>query len=925
MEMKLSCMLGINFNMMHIIFEVEMEFAGSRWFKVDFHCHSPGSDDYPKPEESQDVIYGCTPEEWLLAQMAQEIDCVVLSDHNTGRWLDTARNTLQQLKDRNISGELPNYRDIHIIPAVELTAAGNCHVLGLFDEASTSETISNITGSCGLRPDQEKGNHQAILGSGVPEVISKIHVANGIAILAHVDKAKGIFQNTNQEEIRAAFEAKPDAVELIGNFADLGGFERALIKDLAQVKGSDAHCREQMGRSYTWVKMVSPSFEGIKVALADPQHCIIKDGEPPRSPNNKISKLTLKTRMCKDDANSAITINLSPWYTAIIGSRGSGKSTLVEAIRLALRRDTSAIEPKLPSDVEKRLVDFKNTNDGAVTADSFIDLEYDKDGYQYKLKWTPTSHGLSKLDADSGEWVDDPTFDTSRFPISIYSQKMLFDIATKPNAFLRVIDDSEIVNISQWTKQNEQLKNDYKAFCHQLRELDRQLNEIPKLQGALIDVDNKLKTLETCGLSAKQQQLATYQKEMVEASAAISTLTSNITDIRNIITEYDEVSVAEEDGEQKEWLLAVNEIQKTLITNISEQTKYAEELLNGIKQQNYFMQLKANIASITEEMKQALAVLHDAEISPDKLDQLFNSKEELTCEVAKEEALRGKREGIAEKRDTALLKIIEHRSALTKKRKTFIENLELADLHIKVLPLASNSDELVAGYQTATGIDRFSSYILDKERQTGLLNKINVLDRFKPQMEEQRFNEVMKLKQFHKECKVNPNCADYDIHGTLKTRINQLSDEQLDNFSCWFPDDGIDIKFSDESGNKRPLDKASPGQKSASMLTFLMSYGNDPLILDQPEDDLDCAMLAQTVIPAISKNKQRRQLIIVTHSAPIVVNGDAEYIVGMKQNQMRLKSHIVGGIQQQDVKEFICHQMEGGEKAFRSRFKRIIG
>lgn len=922
--MNLSCMLGIKLNMMHILSEVKMEPVGSRWFKVDFHCHSQGSDDYPKPE-SQDAINGCSAEEWLLAQMAQEIDCVVLSDHNTGRWLDIARDALKNLKNRNILGELPNYRDIHIIPAVELTAAGNCHVLGLFDEASTSETISNVVGSCGLRPDPEKGNHQAILGSGVPEVISRIHVANGIAILAHVDKAKGIFQNTNQEEIRAAFEAKPDAVELIGNFNDLGGFEKALIKDLAQVKGSDAHCREHMGRSYTWVKMVSPSFEGIKVALADPQHCIIKDGEPPRSPNNKISKLTLKTRMCKDEANSAITINLSPWYTAIVGSRGSGKSTLVEAIRLTLRRDTSANEPKLPTDVEKRLVDFKNTNDGAVTADSFIDLEYDKDGYQYKLKWTPTSHGLSKVDADSGEWVEDPTFDTSRFPISIYSQKMLFDIATKPNAFLRVIDDSEIVNISQWTKQNEQLKNDYKAFCHQLRELDRQLNEIPKLQGALVDVDNKLKTLEACGLSEKQQQLAIYQKEMAQANAAISTLSSNINDIKSLVSEYDEVSVAEEDGELKEWLLSVSEVQKTLITNISEQTKQAEESLIVIKQQDYFMQLEASIAVITEKMKQTLEALQDAEIGPDKLDLLLNSKEELTREVAKEEALREKRDVIADKRDIALSNLIKHRSELTKQRKAFIENLELTDLHIKVLPLASNSDELISSYQTATGIDRFSSHILDKDRQTGLLHLIDELERFNPQMEEQRFNEVMKLKQFHKECKINPNCASYDIHRALKTRISQLSDEQLDNFDCWFPDDGIDIKFSDESGNKRPLDKASPGQKSASMLTFLMSYGSDPLILDQPEDDLDCAMLAQTVIPAISKNKQRRQLIVVTHSAPIVVNGDAEYIVGMKQNQMRLTSHIVGGIQQQDVKDFICHQMEGGEKAFRSRFKRIIG
>ncbi|PSV49735.1 anti-phage protein Ppl [Photobacterium indicum] len=901
-----------------------MEPIGSRWFKVDFHCHSPGSDDYPKPD-SQDALNGCSPEDWLLAQMAQEIDCVVLSDHNTGRWLETAQVTLQQLKDRHNAGDLVGYRDLHIIPAVELTAAGNCHVLGLFDETATGETISHVVGSCGSRPDPERGNHQTILGSGVPEVISKIHDAHGIAILAHVDKAKGIFQNTNQEEVRAAFNVAPDAIELIGSYDGLGGFEKALVKELAQVKGSDAHCRERMGHSYTWVKMATPSFEGIKVALADPQHCIIRDAEPPRSPNNKISKLTLKTRMCKDEAGNAITINLSPWYTAIVGSRGSGKSTLVEAIRLALSRDTRVNEPKLPADIERRLVDFKNTVDGAVTSDSSIDLEYNKDGYQYKLSWTPNSFGLSKVDSDSGEWIEDPTFDISRFPISIYSQKMLFDIATKPNAFLKVIDDSEVVQISEWTKQNERLKSDYKAFGQQTRELDRQLNEIPKLQGNLTDVENKLKTLETCGLSEKQQQLTSYQKKMTQASTAINTLNSNITDIKNLVNGYDAISVTEEDGNLKEWQLSVHEAQKVFVTNISEQVKQSEDVLSTIIQQKFFVELSANITTLTEEMKTTLEALEGAEISPDELDQLLISKEELTQEIAKEEALRNRRNDIAEKRDTALSDLIAHRSELTIQRKAFIDSLELTDLHIKVLPLACSADDLVSSYQNATGIDRFSSHILDKDRQVGLLHLLDEFERFNPRMEERRSNELEKLKQFHRKCKGNPNCADYDIHGALKTRISQLSDEQLDNFDCWFPDDGIDIKFSDESGNKRPLDKASPGQKSASMLTFLMSYGSDPLVLDQPEDDLDCAMLAQTVIPAISQNKQRRQLIVVTHSAPIVVNGDAEYIVGMKQNQMRLISHIDGGIQQQEVKDFICSQMEGGEKAFRSRFKRIVG
>lgn len=141
---------------------------------------------------------------------------------------------------------------------------------------------------------------------------------------------------------------------------------------------------------------------------------------------------------------------------------------------------------------------------------------------------------------------------------------------------------------------------------------------------------------------------------------------------------------------------------------------------------------------------------------------------------------------------------------------------------------------------------------------------------------------------------------------------------------CWYPDDGIYIKYRALGGSMEDITSASPGQKGASMLQFLLSYGTDPLLLDQPEDDLDCLMLSQSVIPSIAANKKRRQLIIVSHSAPIVVNGDAEYVISMKHDRAGLRPDLCGALHDKDIKTLICHQMEGGEKAFRSRYARIL-
>lgn len=80
----------------------------------------------------------------------------------------------------------------------------------------------------------------------------------------------------------------------------------------------------------------------------------------------------------------------------------------------------------------------------------------------------------------------------------------------------------------------------------------------------------------------------------------------------------------------------------------------------------------------------------------------------------------------------------------------------------------------------------------------------------------------------------------------------------MGNLFCWFPDDGIQIRYKTLSGSMENIETASPEQKAANMLQFLSSYGLDPLILEQAEDDLDCLMLSNSVIPAIVRNKKKK-------------------------------------------------------------------
>ena len=107
-------------------------------------------------------------------------------------------------------------------------------------------------------------------------------------------------------------------------------------------------------------------------------------------------------------------------------------------------------------------------------------------------------------------------------------------------------------------------------------------------------------------------------------------------------------------------------------------------------------------------------------------------------------------------------------------------------------------------------------------------------------------------------------------------------------------------------------------------MSFVLSHGQEPLLLDQPEDDLDNALISELVVDQIRSNKFRRQIIIVTHNPNIVVNGDAELVLPMVFTGGQIQQNDAGGLQERAVRERICNIMEGGRIAFYQRYKRIL-
>ena len=135
----------------------------------------------------------------------------------------------------------------------------------------------------------------------------------------------------------------------------------------------------------------------------------------------------------------------------------------------------------------------------------------------------------------------------------------------------------------------------------------------------------------------------------------------------------------------------------------------------------------------------------------------------------------------------------------------------------------------------------------------------------------------------------------------------------------------LNTAASGEPPSWKALEDLSTGQKATAVLLLLLLDSDAPLIVDQPEDDLDNRFITEGVVPRMREEKRRRQFIFSTHNANIPVLGDAELILGLTAEgeagggKARIAPEHMGSIDSQPVREIVEELLEGGKDAFETR------
>lgn len=271
-------------------------------------------------------------------------------------------------------------------------------------------------------------------------------------------------------------------------------------------------------------------------------------------------------------------------------------------------------------------------------------------------------------------------------------------------------------------------------------------------------------------------------------------------------------------------------------------------------------------------------------------------------------------------------RFLELRAELLDMRRGFIEKAIGGNRYVKMtLVPFGDLDDLDSKYRELLALEpaKYKEAILSDDRESGILSGLANWDRVVDSSEE--LLKLIDALKFDTMDIVNGKMeTDAWLTKRLKTEYEQRP-QSFDNLFVWFPDDSLRVQYSRDitSGKFTDLEQGSAGQKAAAILAFLLSNGEDPIIIDQPEDDLDNALVYDLVVKQLHESKNRRQVIVATHNPNIVVNGDSELIHVFHFEGGQVKIAHSGGLDSKDIREDICTIMEGGKEAFERRYKRM--
>ena len=912
----------------------EWTWNGARWWKFDFHAHTPASSDYGRGSQQQELRQQ-SPKDWLLAYMRAEVDCVAVTDHNSGEWIDRLKAAIEELKADPPS----DYRELFLFPGMEISVHGGIHLLAIFDPSRTSSDIDFLRGAVGYQGTS--GQSDGVTRKSFIEAVREVASAGGISIPAHVDGENGLFQLPGTTLQQAVDCNGIFAMEL--NNLNAQKPQTYIDKHLkwTEVLGSDAHHpsgnagQRYPGSHFTWIKMGCPDMEGLRLALLDGALSVVRSDRDTDNPN-KHAALALHSIEVSQarymGRSQSFTIKFNPWFNAIIGGRGTGKSTSVEFLRLALRRKDELHEALQPEFEQYEQIYRDREDSGLLTLNAAIKVICRKEGEWFRIQWNPAGN-LEPIERKiHGQWQHAEGDIQQRFPVRIYSQKQVFQLAKTPLALLKIIDEAPGVGYDSWSKKWKTEESRFLSLRARAREIEASLAEESRLRGELDDVKRKLAIFEQAGHTEILKSFQKRIRQQRDVEAWEESWTGAGTQLRKIAAElvpdllgktsFD--SDLASDNELIGYASRVHSRLDEICAGVKDLASQADEVVSNWGKSKSASTWKQNLdaaAQAYQELQENLA--REGAGNPAAYGEFVQYRQTIEQQLKQLDERKRQVGTLNSQADACLQQLLKIRRDLTVSRRIFLTDVLRGNQYVRIQVVPYGARETVESKfrQLLQRADGGFEKDIGSPNGEGLLGQLYGNNTDAKDIEQNLANIKDTIK------KINLKQVDTSALADKRfaTHVGKLPPETIDRLCLWFPEDSLEVQYSatDDEQDFRPIEAGSPGQKTAALLAFLLSYGEEPLILDQPEDDLDNHLIYDLIVTQLREVKRRRQVIVVTHNANIVVNGDAELVVALAARGGETQQECEGSLQEQQVRDTICEVMEGGREAFEDRYRRI--
>lgn len=837
--------------------------------------------------------------EVVAACIAQGIEVIAVTDHF-------------RLSESHALIAAARAAGIYALPGFEAVAKDGVHFLCIFDVNTDPKLIELAIGRCGVR----SLTHESPIGEQVDscELLHCIKEEwSAVGIAAHVSSEGGLLKTlSGQTRIKAWTSEDLLACALPGSISDAIESHRPIIENkdvahrrdrkIAVVNAQDVNSPSDLAKSGSscFIKMSVVSAEALRQAFLDPISRIRLSSDP--QPESHAEFLAMSWEGGFLDGTK---VHFNESLNVLVGGRGTGKSTIIESLRYVLVLESRGEESaKAHEGVVKKVLK-------SGTKISLLVRSYRPAERIYTIERTIPNPAVVKN--AEGEVLDLTPQDVVS-NVEVFGQHEISEL-TKSEEKLTVLLERFVNRDPSSQNQRARMRLELEKSRGRIAEFRKDISAVDERLAALPGLEETLKRYQEAGLEERLKD----KSLLVREERILASLSSRIEPFREArsslfeLVPIDAAFLSEKalhDISNAELLASGREALDRLSRDIQEVIKRLDEAIDTASKRIKAIELDWNECrkQVDEDYEKLLRELQKANVDGEEFIKL-----RMRIEVLRP---------LKEKKDSLQRDLAAHQS----NRKNLLN--EWVDLQNKdyrdLERAAKNVSKKLHGRVRVQVTNMGNREPLERVLREVGGNLAALLERVKSKSDLSLLDLAQKCRE-GKEALVH----NYDFPSAAAERLGNADPELYMRVEEVELPATTQIELNtageDETPNWQTLQALSTGQKATAVLLLLLLDSEAPLVVDQPEDDLDNRFITDGVVPTMRGEKRRRQFLFSTHNANIPVLGDAELILGLTTSSAhddvhgRIPPEHMGSIDSKAVRELVEDILEGGKTAFEMR------